>query len=269
MKGLCIENLTVGYGRRHVLKQLNLTVAPGETIAVLGANGCGKTTLLRAITGAIKPISGEIRVDGVDLSTLNARHRAAVVATMPQVCEAEPGLSGMDRIEMSFFPEKGLFGRLTAEERDRVRTMASEFDILSLLDRDLAAMSAGERQLIFLLSAAVRPTPVLLLDEPTSALDFQRTEEFFALTARLAQQGRAILTVLHDPTAAVRHTSSILLIDEASAERIDLTAPDYDAVERSLRRLYPHLKIYRDPLFCLSEREIERKKGKETPHAEH
>jgi hypothetical protein len=60
-----------------------------------------------------------------------------------------------------------------------------------------------------------------------------------------------------------------LLIDEASAERIDLTDPDYDAVERSLRRLYPHLKIHRDPLFCLSEREIERKKGKETPHAEH
>ena len=267
MKGLCIEQLTVGYGRRRVLQNLNLTVAPGETVAVLGENGCGKTTLLRAISGAVAPTAGRIWVDGVELSTLRARQRATLVATMPQVCEAEPGLTGMDRIEMSFFPEKGLFGGLTEEERERIRAMAREFDVLPLLDRDLAAMSAGERQLIFLLSAAVRQTPVLLLDEPTSALDFNRTEQLFALTARLARQGRVIITVLHDPTAAVRHASSILLIGETDAERIDLKDPDYDAVEQSLRRLYPRLRIHRDPLFCLSERGTE--EGEEACYAGH
>lgn len=257
MKGLQIEGLTVGYGRREILKRLDLTVSPGETVAVLGANGCGKTTLLRAIGGAIAPMAGEIRVNGIELSTLSARRRATLVSVMPQVCEAEPGLTGMDRIEMSFFPEKGLFGRLTEEERERIRAMAAEFDILPLLERDLAAMSAGERQMIFLLSAAVRPTPVLLLDEPTSALDFNRTEEFFALIERLARQGRAIVTVMHDPTAALRHASSILMIEGSGVERIDLCRPDYDAAEKSLRRLYPHLKIHRDPLFCLSESETE------------
>ena len=121
--------------------------------------------------------------------------------------------------------------------------------------------------MIFLLAAAVRETPVLLLDEPSSALDFNRTEEMFALLHRLAERGRAILTVLHDPTQALRHASAILRLDGANTERIDLTRPDYEAVQRSLRRLYPNLKIHRDPLFCTSERETV--KNEETTYAEH
>jgi ABC-type cobalamin/Fe3+-siderophores transport system ATPase subunit len=166
---------------------------------------------------------------------------------------AEKG--GLMLAHMDTVHEKGLFGTLCAEERERIRAMADEFGVLTLLERDLAAMSAGERQMIFLLAAAVRQTPVLLLDEPSSALDFNRTEELFALSHRLAAQGRAIVIVLHDPTQAIRHATSILELDETGAERLDLTTPDYDHIEQSLRRLYPHLRIHRDPLVCLDERE--------------
>lgn len=255
MKGLYIEGLCAGYGKRRVLSGIDLSVAPGEIVALLGANGCGKTTLLRAVSGAIPIESGKILADGVDLSALDTRRRATLVAAMPQESAAEAGLRGMDRIEMSFFPVKGLFGRLTEEEEARICAMAEEFGILPLLDRDLAAMSAGERQMISLLAAAVRETPVLLLDEPTSALDFNRTEEFFSLLHRLAEQGRAILVVLHDPTQALRHASKLLRFDTDGAELIDLINPDYDAVEHSLRRLYPHLRIHRDPLYCFAEHE--------------
>lgn len=266
MTGLHIAGLCAGYGKRRILSGLDLTVAPGEIVALLGANGCGKTTLLRAVSGAIPTMAGRICVDGVDLSTLSVRARAKLVAAMPQENAAEAGLTGMDRIEMSFFPVKGLFGRLSAEERARICALAEEFGILPLLTRDLAAMSAGERQLISLLAASVRETPVLLLDEPTSALDFNRTEELFGLLHRLAEQGRAILIVLHDPTQAMRHATKLLRFGEDGTEWIDLRHPNYDAVEHSLRRLYPHLRIHRDPIFCLTERE---NIGKEVNDADH
>ena len=269
MTGLHIEGLCAGYGKRRILSGLDLTVAPGEIVALLGANGCGKTTLLRAVSGAIPIAAGKIMVDGVDLSTLSVRERANLVAAMSQENAAEAGLTGMDRIEMSFFPVKGLFGCLTAEERDHICALAEEFGILPLLTRDLAAMSAGERQLIALLAAAVRRTPILLLDEPTSALDFNRTEELFALLHRLAEQGRAILIVLHDPTQALRHATKLLRFGEDGTEWIDLRCPNYDTVERSLRRLYPHLRIHRDPLFCLTECENIENTGKEANDADH
>ena len=261
MKGLHVENLCVGYGRRTVLKNISLTVAPGQIVAVLGENGCGKTTLLRAIGGAVSVSSGRILVNDTDLLGCRPRRRATYLATMPQICAAEAGVTGMDRIEMSFFPDKGLFGQLTPTEREEILAMARELEMTDLLERDLSQMSAGERQMIFLLAAAVRGTPVLLLDEPSSALDFNRTEQMFALLHRLAEQGRAILTVLHDPTQALRHASAILRLDGEGVERIDLTDPDYEEVQLSLRRLYPHLKIHRDPLFCTSERESVKKRG--------
>lgn len=266
MKGLHIDGLCAGYGKHRVLSGIDLTVAPGEIVALLGANGCGKTTLLRAVSGAIPIESGRIFVNGTDLSALDTRRRAMLVAAMAQESAAEAGLTGMDRIEMSFFPVKGLFGRLTEEERERIINMAAEFGILPLLDRDLAAMSAGERQMISLLAAAVREAPVLLLDEPTSALDFNRTEELFALLHRLAERGRAILVVLHDPTQVLRHADKLMQFDAEGAVLMDLKDPDYDAVERTLRRLYPHLRIHRDPLCCLAERETIRKEANDADH---
>lgn len=253
MSILQIERLSAGYGRRRVLEHIDLTVRAGEIVAVLGENGSGKTTLLRAVGGSIPTASGRISVGGTDLSTLDTRRRAALVATMAQEIAAEEGLTGMDRIEMGFYPAKGLFGRLTAEETAQIREMAHQFGVSHLLERDLAAMSAGERQMVLLLGAAVRHTPLLLLDEPTSALDFNRTEALFALLHRLAAQGRAIVVVLHDPTQALRHASKILRMDRGTAEVLDLAQPDYEHIERSLRVLYPNLRIHREPLFCYKE----------------
>ena len=253
MNILKIERLSAGYGRRRVLEHIDLIVRAGEIVAVLGENGSGKTTLLRTVAGSIPTIAGRISVCDTDLSTLDTRHRAALVATMAQDIAAEAGLTGMDRIEMGFYPAKGLFGRLTAQETKAIREMAREFGVSHLLDRDLAAMSAGERQMILLLGASVRNTPLLLLDEPSSALDFNRTEALFALLHRLATQGRAIVVVLHDPTQALRHASKILRMDHGAAQLLDLTRPDYEHLEQSLRVLYPHLRIHREPLFCYTE----------------
>lgn len=253
MTVLQIEHLSAGYGRRDVLNDVCLEVQSGEIIAVLGENGSGKTTLLRSIQGTLPRYTGTIRVNGTDLAGLNTRRRAVLVTTMAQDLPAEEGLTGMDRIEMGFYPVKGLFGRLTDVERETIRIMAQEFGILPLLERDLAAMSTGERQLISLLRAAVQDTPLLLLDEPASALDFNRTEQLFSMLHRLAERGKAIVIVLHDPAQALRHADRLLLMNGTAPHSADLRNADYDRLEQLLRTLYPTLRIHRNPLFCYTE----------------
>jgi len=161
----------------------------------------------------------------------------------------------MDRIEMGFFPVKGLFGRLTATERETIRSMAQDFGILPLLGRDLAAMSTGERQMISLLRAAVQNTPLLLLDEPSSALDFNRTGQLFSMLRQMAEHGKSIVIVLHDPAQALRHADRLLLMAGEEPVSVDLRNTEYDRLEQMLRKLYPTLRIHRNPLFCYTEPE--------------
>ena len=254
MSVLRIENLPAGYGKRRILQNVSLRADAGELAAILGANGSGKTTLLRAVQGIIPLQSGTVTVNGTDLSSLNTRKRAALVTMMPQDHPAAAGLSGMDLIETAFYPSRGLFGSPTAADRETIRTLAESFGIAHLLGRDLAEMSAGERQMISLLRAAVQDTPVLLLDEPSSALDFNHTGALFALLKRLAADGKTILIVLHDPTLALRHASKIVRMGHGTAEDIlDNRSPDYEKTEASLRVLYPDLCVNRDPLFCYTE----------------
>lgn len=253
MNILEIERLSAGYGKHRVLENVTFSLRSGEIAAVLGANGGGKTTLLRAIQGSLPVTEGTIRLNGEDLSVRNVRRRAALVTTMPQEHPAIPGLTGLDRIETAFYPARGLFGRMTAADREKIRTFADTFGIAHLLDRDLAEMSAGERQMISLLRAAVQDTPVLLLDEPSSSLDFNHTGRLFSLLKDLAEQGKMILIVLHDPTLALRHTSKILRMGHGTVEDVLETDGDPARMENSLRILYPALRVNRDPLFCYNE----------------
>ena len=254
MNTLCIDGLCAGYGKRRILENVTFSMNSGEIAVLLGTNGSGKTTLLRAIQGSLPLTAGTITVNGIDLASRNVRQRAALVTTMPKDVPNTAGLTGMDRIETAFYPSRGLFGRMTANDRERVRSLAQSFGIAHLLERDLSEMSAGERQMIALLRAAVQDTPVLLLDEPSSALDFNHTGALFDLLHRLAEQGKILLLVLHDPTLALRHASVIFRMGDGTvAETLDVRSADAETAEEFLRKLYPNLRVNRDPLFCYHE----------------
>lgn len=254
MSTLRLENLTVGYGKRKILEHVSFGAESGEIVAILGENGSGKTTLFRAIQGNIPVREGRILVENRDLSALTTRQRAALVTVMPQELPSAPGLTGFDLIEMAFYPLRGAFARLTTEDHARIDEAAHAFGADALLYRDLGKMSTGERQMISLLRAAVQDTPVLLLDEPSSAMDFNRTDRLFSFLHRLAEQGKTILIVLHDPTLALRHADVIVRMGNGTAEDVwHVREQDYAAMENSLRVLYPKLRIHRDPLFCYNK----------------
>lgn len=256
MSALRVRDLSVGYGKRQVLSNVTLDVDSGEIVALLGENGCGKTTLFRAIQGSIPRSGGEVYVNDVPLSGMSPRKRATYVTMMPQEHPSVQGLTGRDLAETAFYPRHGILGATTAEERERLTRTARQFGIERLLERELSEMSAGERQLLGLLRVAVQDTPVLLLDEPSSALDFNHTNDMFELLHLLADRGRAILIVLHDPTAALRHADTLIRVGHQTTEAV-LREPSADtaAAEGFLRELYPDIAVNRMPLFCYRKSE--------------
>lgn len=251
MNTLKIQSLSAGYGKRRVISDVTFTANSGEIIALLGENGCGKTTLFRAIQGSIPTVHGEVFVNGTPLSALTPRKRAFYVTTMPQEQSGVAGLTGRDLAETAFYPKRGFLGRPTESDKHLISDTARKFGVWRLLDRDLSEMSMGERQLMGLLRAAVQDTPVLLLDEPSSALDFNRTTEMFNLLHALSDDGRIILIVLHDPTLALRHATSVIRMAHGTAEEIfynDVKNPR--EAEKFLQKLYPGIKVNPEPLFC-------------------
>lgn len=258
MNGLHIENLTVAYGRKTVLTDVNLQAQPGEILAILGENGSGKTTLLRAVQGSLPLRQGRIRIGPTDLAGCTARGRAALVTTMNQDIPAGDGMSGMERAELGLFARKGVLAAVTEQERGYIRETAEKLGAAHLLDRPMSAMSTGERQMISLLRAAVQDTPVLLLDEPASALDFGRTEELYFLMEKLAEQGKILLLVTHDPTAALRRCHRVFLMERLEegntlSELPDVRRTDSALLQERLQCLYPHLRIHSQPLFCYTD----------------
>ena len=242
---LQVKDLCVGYRGHTVLSGLSLSAGPGVT-GILGRNGCGKTTLFRALAGMLTPESGEILWGGSALPG-SARKRAKLLAFMQQGTSAAAGIRAIDYIEMGFYAAKGPFFSPGAKEHERVKSLAASYGCGELLYRPMEAMSAGERQMTALLAAAVQDTPLLLLDEPTSALDYNHTHTFLSALRTLAKtDGKTVLAVLHDPSLALRYCGRIAVLDGGGVYAVfepEKETPEH--IRELLLPVYPGIRVGR------------------------
>ena len=185
-----VHGLTAGY-RRPVIRGVSFVLRPGEIAAVLGRNGCGKTTLLRSLTGGARILSGTVRAGGEDCLDWSARRRARTIALLSQHSQLLPGLRAEEVIAMGRTPWLGPLSGPGPADRAMVRAAAERFGVTELLGRDCAQLSEGQRQLVHLARLAVQNTPILLLDEPNSALDFDNTGLLFRSTPTMCSTLRA------------------------------------------------------------------------------
>ena len=242
---LCLHHLCVGYGNGAVLRDFSLTTEPGITV-LLGCNGSGKTTLFRTLIGGITPSSGTVTIDGEPLFSLSTRQRARRIAAMPQVTRFSPGITALDYAEMGFYAASGLFFTPGSREHERVRALARDYQCDALLDRTMDTLSAGEAQLISLLSVMVQDTPLILLDEPTAALDYNRTHRFLqTLTAYSARERKTVLMTLHDPQLALTYGDRIVTLRDGSQDAVlDPKRSSLPVIRQALERLYPSIRIF-------------------------
>ena len=241
------RGLTVWYDR-PVVHSVSFSISPGELVGILGRNGCGKTTLLRGITGAAAKTEGQVLVRGEPVLALRVRDRARRIAMLPQHIEVMPGVRVGEVIAMGCYARAGLLGRPGPQERARVEQAAGRFGLTELLETDCAILSEGQRQLTQLARLFVQDAPVLLLDEPNSALDFLNSHRLFHIVrGMLAETGGAGAVVLHDPTLALRYCDRLLLMEKGRfLEELRPATVDGAEIQRALRRLYPGLSVKQD-----------------------
>ena len=229
---LTLSGLRAGYGATPVLHGIDLVLAPSECAAVLGRNGVGKTTLMRAITGAIATTGGSIRFDGTDLGALKAHERARLgISHVPQGREIFPKLTVLENLRVG-----------TAARRDRrndaVDRIFEEFPMLAQRRRARGgSLSGGQQQLLALARALVTAPRLLLLDEPSEGIQPSVLDEIAEVIGRInAERGIAVLAVEQNLEFAARIAQRSLILEKG--EIIAEVATAELRGDRTLQRKY-------------------------------
>lgn len=208
-----IQSVTFAYADQPVLKDLCVSVAQKEFLAVVGPNGSGKSTFLNLLCGQLKPQTGSVTIDGRDAAALSSPQRAAVLSLVRQEFVPAFEFSVRETVMMGrFHRQKSTFFADSTDQQAVAAAMeATETDTLS--ERTLGQLSGGERQRVFIARALAQQTPVLLLDEPTSHLDLKHQVRIFDLLRQMQQQqGKTIVLVTHDINLACQYCDQVLLL---------------------------------------------------------
>jgi iron complex transport system ATP-binding protein len=211
---LDVVALLVSYGERPVVRGVGLSVAAGEVVGLVGPNGCGKTTLHKAITRVIPWASGEVFLLGAPASKLSRQEISRRVAAVPQNASLPMGYTALDVVIMGRTPHLGFLEQEGAADYQQAREALQRVGASDLAERRVDELSGGERQNVVLARALAQSTPILLLDEPTANLDVGHQIAVFQLVRQLARQSRlAVLTAIHDLTLAALYCDRLALMD--------------------------------------------------------
>ena len=234
--GVRASNVWVSYGDRQVLQGLDLEAAQGTLTALAGPNGVGKSTLLRAIAGALRPARGSVTVMGEDVAALGGRERARLVATVPQNPELPRGVSALEVVLMGRNPHLRLLSWETAADVEIALESLRMTDAEDLAERPVHQLSGGERQRVAIAMALAQQTPVILLDEPTANLDLAYQPAIMRLLRELAAQGRTVITAVHDLTLAGQFCDEVALVSEGRV--VASGGPGETLTSAAIQRVY-------------------------------
>lgn len=211
VRSLVAEDLRAGYGDRAVLQGLGLDVPPGRITAIVGANACGKSTLLRCLSRLLAPERGHVLLDGKSVHRLPARQLARRLGLLPQSPLAPEGITVADLVGLGRHPHHGLLSRWTRADDAAVAAALETTATVDLAERAVDELSGGQRQRVWVAMALAQQTDVLLLDEPTTFLDINHQVEILDLLTDLNRdRGATIVMVLHDLNLAARYADFLV-----------------------------------------------------------
>lgn len=208
---LMAAGLDLGYGERRIVSELDLNVLEGRLTVIVGANACGKSTLLRGLARLLPPTRGAVYLDGRPIHQMPTLEVATRLGVLPQSPTAPEAILVADLVGRGRYPHQGWFRRWTAADDRAVSEALAATGTLDLADRPVDELSGGQRQRVWIAMALAQETDILLLDEPTTFLDLHHQVEVLDLLTDLVEsRGRTVVVVLHDLNLACRYADHIV-----------------------------------------------------------
>ncbi|MFO7264434.1 MAG: ABC transporter ATP-binding protein, partial [Bacillota bacterium] len=213
MDRLQTQQLYIGYGDTLIVKNLNLRIPTGKITALVGANGSGKSTILKTMARIMKPKAGAVLLDGKAIHSQSTKEVAKQLAILPQNPTAPEGLTVFELVGYGRFPHQKGFGSLTGEDREIIRWAIQVTGLEPFADQPVDQLSGGQRQRAWIAMALAQQTDILFLDEPTTYLDMAHQLEILQLLQHLNEaEKRTIVMVVHDLNHATRYAHHMVAI---------------------------------------------------------
>jgi len=221
---------------KTVLHDVSLGLEEGETLFVLGKNGCGKTTLLSCLAGILSPINGEVKLAGNALSNFSPAERAQRIALIPQMHTPAFAYTVRQMVIMGRTPYLSWLGSPSGKDQEIVDQSLEQVGLYELQDRPYTEISGGEQQLVLIARGLAQNSSILLMDEPTAHLDLSNQHRVLEIVHQLGQQGLSFVISSHSPNDALSYADNVLLLSGGWV--IDHGKPQQTLTEPLLSSVY-------------------------------
>ena len=252
-----IQRLSAFYDSRSVLKSISLSAHSGEILGLIGANGAGKSSLLRAISGTLTPTHGKIFLDDMDVLALDANTRAKKIAVVPQSARMPEAFSAAEVVLIGRTPHLSLLGSERASDYEIAQEAMARTDSDWYADRLMGELSGGEQQRVVIARALAQEPKILLLDEATAHLDLKHQTAIWNLVRQLARDGLIVIAALHDLNLAAQYADKLALL--RNGELLVCDEPQRVLTQDWLKRAYDVSAVvskhplYHTPIVSLVE----------------
>lgn len=213
---LAARGISLGYGSRTIVSDLDLAIHAGDFKVIVGPNGCGKSTLLKAFARVNKPTAGDIALDGATVAKMNGRAMARRVSLLPQGAVAPEGITVGDLVARGRHPHHTLLRQWSPADDAAIAAALGKTGLAGVEKVQVSSLSGGQRQRAWLAMVLAQDTDIILLDEPTTFLDIAHQYDLLELFGELNREGRTIVAVLHDLNQAARFASDLVVMKDGT-----------------------------------------------------
>lgn len=211
---LRIENATIGYDKTVISEDISVEIPHNSFTAIIGPNGCGKSTLLRALARVLVPVKGRVMLDDQNISKYKPKVVAREFGLLPQTSLAPEGIRVVDLVARGRAPYQSLIQQWRKSDEEAVKTALEATRLTALGSRFIAELSGGQRQRVWIAMLLAQQTPIMLLDEPTTFLDIAHQYELMELLRDFHEDGKTVVTVLHDLNQAARYADHLIVMQQ-------------------------------------------------------
>lgn len=231
------ENLTLGYGKKIIVRDLSVAIPDGHFTAIIGPNGCGKSTLLRTLSRLMTPSEGSVFLDGEQIQRFASKEVARRIGLLAQNATTPGDITVQELVARGRYPHQPLFTRWRKEDDEAVSRAMAATGITDLAQQSVDTLSGGQRQRAWIAMVLAQETSIMLLDEPTTWLDISHQIDLLELLSELNRtQGYTLAAVLHDLNQACRYATHLIALRDG--EIVAQGAPKEIVTPELIERIY-------------------------------